>query len=109
MKDVSINGENLTIENIIDVSRNGERVSLSEGVEEKVLKARKVIENAINENKVIYGVTTGFGKFSDVVISEKKIKQLQKNLIMSHACGLGKLFEKDVVRAMMLLKANSLA
>lgn len=109
MKDVFINGENLTIENIIDVSRNGERVSLSEGVKEKVLKARKVIENAINENKVIYGVTTGFGKFSDVVISEKKIKQLQKNLIMSHACGVGKPFEKDVVRTMMLLRANSLA
>ncbi len=109
MKDIFINGENLTIKNIIDVSRKGARVVLSKGVEEKVLKSRKIVEDVINENEVIYGVTTGFGEFSNVVISKDKSKKLQKNLIMSHACGVGKPFNKDVVRAMMLLRANSLA
>ncbi|HBC96472.1 MAG TPA: histidine ammonia-lyase, partial [Clostridium sp.] len=56
-----------------------------------------------------YGITTGFGKFSDVVITGEECKTLQKNLIMSHSCGFGRKFPREIVRTIMLLRANNLA
>ena len=61
------------------------------------------------ENKVVYGITTGFGKFSDVVITNGETKQLQKNLIISHACGVGNILDEEIVRGIMLLRANALS
>ena len=68
-----------------------------------------MVKRYVEEERVSYGITTGFGKFSDVYISKEETAKLQKNLIMSHACGVGNPFSEDVVRAMMLLRLNSLA
>ncbi|SFH92324.1 histidine ammonia-lyase [Tindallia magadiensis] len=109
MKEVRIDGNSLTIEEVVEVARNNAPVALTEESVEKIHRARKVVDDFVQEEKVIYGITTGFGKFSDVVISKEEAKQLQKNLIMSHACGVGEPFEEEISRGIMLLRANALA
>ena len=104
-----VDGEHLSIEDVVNVARYGERVEIAEGVKEKVEKARKAIEKILAEDKPIYGVNTGFGELANVKISNDKIKELQKNLIRSHACGAGEPLEEEIVRAMILLRLNSLA
>lgn len=109
MKSIIINGNNLTLDDIINVARNGFKIVLDDDAKAKVMKSREIIEDIVKNDKVVYGVTTGFGKFSDVSISQEDCKALQKNLIMSHACGYGEKFPKEVVRTIMLLRANALA
>lgn len=109
MGNVIIDGNNLTIEDVVHVARDGYRVELSSIAEERVLYSRKIVERYVNDEKVVYGITTGFGKFSDVVISKEDTEILQKNLIMSHSCGVGEPLPEEVVRAIMLLRANALA
>lgn len=106
---VSIDGENLTLEQVRSVARNMAPVMLHVSGKEKLLKSRKVVERIISSGEVAYGITTGFGKFSDVSISKEDCNTLQKNIIMSHSCGVGEPLPQEVVRAMMLLRANSLA
>lgn len=109
MRKVVINGNCLTLNDIIDVARNGIQIELDDNAKIKVKKSRKIIEDIVEKDKVVYGVTTGFGKFSDVSISQEDCKKLQKNLIMSHACGYGEKFNKEIVRTIMLLRTNALA
>ncbi|WP_250673478.1 histidine ammonia-lyase [Paraclostridium ghonii] len=109
MNRIIIDGRDLTIEDIVNVSRNGYKVELSEEALKKVKVARELVEKFVDKQKVVYGITTGFGKFSDVVISKEETHDLQRNLIISHACGVGKPFEEDVVRAIMLLRINNLS
>ncbi|AZV57091.1 histidine ammonia-lyase [Clostridium sp. AWRP] len=108
MKTVNLNGENLTIDDIVNVAYNGYKVSATEEAKEKIKKSRKVVDGIVERNDIKYGITTGFGKFSDVTITGEECKTLQKNLIMSHACGVGRNFPKEVVRTIMLLRANNL-
>lgn len=108
MNRVIIDGENLTLEDLINVARNNYEVVISDTVIDKVVKSRKYVDDIVENNRVVYGITTAFGKLSDVVISKEDTKALQRNLIISHACGVGEPFEIDVVRAMMLLRANNL-
>ncbi|MGI1691094.1 histidine ammonia-lyase [Thermoanaerobacter uzonensis] len=109
MEKVIIDGNNLTIEDVVHVVRDGYRVELNNIAEERVLHSRKIVEKYVNDEKVVYGITTGFGKFSDIVISKEDTEILQKNLIMSHSCGVGEPLPEEVVRAIMLLRANALA
>lgn len=109
MKIIYIDGENLTLEELLSVSRNESIVKLSEAAKTEINKSRKIVDNIVENNKTVYGVTTGFGKFADVSISNEDCKALQKNLILSHACGCGEPFPTDVVRTVMLLRANALA
>lgn len=109
MKKIILDGNNLTIEDIVNVSRRNYEVELSNEAIEKINKARSVVDKFVEEEKVVYGITTGFGKFSDVFISKEEAKQLQRNLIISHACGVGNPLDEEVVRAIMLLRANALA
>lgn len=109
MSYILIDGESLTIEDIIKVSRDGAKVKLTDEAIDKVNEARKVVDDFVNEEKVVYGITTGFGKFSDIAITKEETKQLQKNLIISHSCGVGEAFDEEIVRAIMLLRANALA
>ncbi|MFP3984780.1 MAG: histidine ammonia-lyase [Candidatus Bathyarchaeia archaeon] len=109
MKEVVIDGESLTIEDVVAVARHGATVSISEKAEEKVKRARKTLEQLINEEKVIYGVTTGFGALGNVTIPPEDLRQLQVNLIRSHSSGVGRPLSKDATRALMLLRANTLA
>ncbi|MFA6940923.1 MAG: histidine ammonia-lyase [Clostridiaceae bacterium] len=109
MGEVIINGSDLTLEQVILVSRKGYKVVLEYDAKEKVINSRKIVDKIVNQGRVVYGITTGFGKFADVTISQEKSKSLQRNLILSHSCGCGPKFEEDTVRAMMLLRANALA
>ncbi len=105
---VVIDGKSLTVEKVIRVCRGMEEVTIAPEAQEAVNKARAYIEKKLEENAVIYGLTTGFGKFANVVISPEETAALQKNLIMSHTCTAGEPYEQKYVRAAMLLRCNAL-
>ncbi len=109
MSKIIIDGRDLTIEDVVNVSRNYYKVEISEEVLKKVKLSRRLVDRFVDEQKVVYGVTTGFGKFSDVVISKEETHNLQRNLIISHSCGVGRPFDEDIVRAIMLLRINNLS
>ena len=109
MKKVIIDGNSLTIEDFVNVVRRGYIVEMSEEAVKKVEKSRSMVDKYVDEGKVVYGITTGFGKFSDVMISKSETKELQRNLIISHSCGVGDPFDEEVVRGVMLLRANALS
>lgn len=109
MEYIVLNGENLSLTQFIQGVRGGYRVMLSEEAEVRVTKARETVQRALNSKRVIYGLTTGFGALSDVVISKEQTKQLQKNILMSHAAGVGNYLDEETTRATLLLKINDLA
>jgi histidine ammonia-lyase len=109
MKKIVIDGNSLTLEEIIKVAREHYEVELSEEAKKRVIKCRAIVDKIVENDQVIYGITTGFGKFSDVTISGEDCKVLQRNLIISHACGFGDGLAKDAVRTAMLLRANALS
>jgi histidine ammonia-lyase len=109
MSKIFIDGCSLTLEDFINVTRNGYQVELTEEAKELVLRSRKVVDDLVDEKKVVYGITTGFGKFSDVTISKEEAKDLQRNLIISHSTGVGNHFSEEVARGIMLLRANALS
>ena len=109
MKAVAIDGENLTIEAVIQVARNHAKATLTPKAKQQIQQSRNVLEQLIKEKKTIYGVTTGFGAFGNVSIPPQSIKELQLNLIRSHSVGVGNPASTETVRAMMLLRANTLA
>ena len=84
MSKVVITGQDLTVEQIVAVCRECAPLELSEETKKSVLESRQIVDDLIAEEKVVYGITTGFGKFSDVVISQDQCKDLQKNLIITH-------------------------
>jgi histidine ammonia-lyase len=104
-----LTGHSLTLENLVDVAFRGRSAVLSEDAGRRIDASRAVIDRAVREDRVVYGVTTGFGKFSDVVIPRDKLQLLQRNLVESHAAGVGELLPSETVRALMLLRANCLA
>jgi len=109
LRRVLIDGEHLTIETVIAVSRSGAQLKIAQKAREKVARSRQVLEEIVGKKKVVYGVTTGFGAFGSVAIPSKRIRELQSNLIRSHSAGVGKPLDRDVTRALMLLRANTLA
>nr|WP_290666555.1 histidine ammonia-lyase [Ardenticatena sp.] len=102
-------GQPLTIEDVVRVARHRAPVALDDIARNQVRAARRYIEHVLAEERVVYGVTTGFGKFAQVRISPEDTRLLQRNLLLSHAMGVGEPFPTEVVRAMMLLRAQSLA
>ncbi|MFQ5672272.1 MAG: histidine ammonia-lyase, partial [Nitrospinales bacterium] len=109
MKHIILDGESLTLEQAVSVLRPSTKVKLSPGTKDKVEQARRVIDTAVRGKKVVYGVTTGFGALSDVVISRADGKKLQLNILMSHAAGVGDPLPGDIVKLVLLLMANSKA
>lgn len=109
MNKVIINGNDLTLQDVINVARNNYEVEISPEAEVRINKSREIVDKIVAEDKVIYGITTGFGKFSDVSISGEDCKTLQRNLIISHSCGFGNRLDSDIVRAIILLRANALS
>lgn len=103
-----LTGQSLTLKDIKEVLFNGQKVSASTKSMEAVQKSREAVERIVSEQKVVYGINTGFGKFSDVLIDKENVGDLQLNLIRSHACGVGEPFPKMVAKAMLLLRANAL-
>ncbi|KON66640.1 histidine ammonia-lyase [Peribacillus butanolivorans] len=106
---IQIDGNSLTYDQIHQVIHEGYSVKISSDALENIKKSRNIVEESIINNKVIYGVNTGFGKFSDTVISKDDLADLQINLIRSHACALGEPFSLEVSKVMLLLRANALA
>lgn len=108
MNMVTLNGSSLTLEKVVSVARHGERVRIDEGAYPGIDRAREYVEEKVNSNSVVYGLTTGFGKFSDTFISFEDTAKLQRNLIISHSCAVGNPLGEPQVRAVMLLRANAL-
>ncbi len=106
---VEVDGESLTIEDVILVARHNEQAELAESARKKIHKSRNVVESAISAGRTVYGVNTGFGSLANVSISADDVAKLQVNIIRSHSAGVGPPFSKEVVRAIMLLRANALA
>ncbi|MGP1569888.1 MAG: histidine ammonia-lyase [Eubacteriales bacterium] len=106
---IILDGKNLTVEDVIKVARHFEKVELSEEAKKQVTRAREYVDKKLAQGTVIYGLTTGFGKFADTVISESEAQTLQRNLIISHSCAMGEPYSTEVVRSIMLLRCNALA
>jgi histidine ammonia-lyase len=106
---IILDGSTLTVEDVTQVACEGKRVGISHEALKRVTQCRARVEQIIQNHETIYGVTTGFGKFADVLIPANEVETLQANLIRSHACAVGEELPPDVVRAMMVLRANALA
>lgn len=107
--EVIIDGNSLTLEKVIEVARGGAKVRLQADVRKKLAAARRSLERLVRDGRTIYAVNTGVGELVDVRIPADELKALQVNLIRSHACGVGERYPTEVVRAIMLLRANALA
>lgn len=105
---ITLTGNTLTLKDIYHVLYEGEEVQASKDSLENVKVSRRSVEKIVSENQVVYGITTGFGKMSDVWIDHSEVEALQLNLIRSHACGVGEPFPEVVSRAMLLLRVNAL-
>ncbi|HWI65453.1 MAG TPA: histidine ammonia-lyase, partial [Symbiobacteriaceae bacterium] len=102
-------GGHLTLEHVVAVARDRAPVHFGDDARALVIRARTMVDELVAARRPVYGITTGFGKFSDVFISPDETETLQRNLIMSHACGVGDPLEEEIVRAMMLLRAHALS
>lgn len=108
-KTLYIDGKSLTLEKIDFFLKENPVVKLTKDAEKKVNLARALIDKWVETDEIIYGVTTGFGEFANVKISNKNLAQLQENLIVSHSAGVGKPLPPFIVKIMMLLRINALA
>lgn len=106
---VVIDGSSLTIESVYDVAVNGAQVELAQDARERMQRTQAVVAAIVERGDVVYGVTTGFGKLSEIAIPPDRLAELQVNLVRSHAAGVGPYLPVREVRAMMLLRANVLA
>ncbi len=109
MQALHLNGNDLTLENVAEVAWQNRPVLLAPDARQAVQRARAVVNNLLTGNRVAYAITTGVGKLSDVRIAPEQVRELQVNLVRSHAVGVGEPLAQPEVRAMMLLRANSLA
>ena len=107
--EVILTGADLTVADVEAVARRGATAALDVHARERMQEARDVIEALVAEGAVVYGVTTGFGDLASTFIEPDQAGRLQENLLMSHAAGVGRPFPREVVRAMLLLRANTLA
>src|SRR5437667_12365746 len=106
---MQLNGQVLTLAEIASVALGDEAVQISAAARPRILASCKVIENIIARDEPVYGVSTGFGKLSDVRIPRDALGKLQLNLVRSHACGISNPLSEPEVRAMVLRRPNVLA
>src|SRR6202171_1411023 len=106
---VALSGNDLTFPQLYDVALRGEQVQLTASAIERMNASRAVVERLVASGATAYGINTGFGKLASVRISTEQVRQLQVNLVRSHACGVGAPLSEAETRAMMLLRANALA
>ena len=109
MPPLPLSGRDLTIDNVIEVARGRRAVELEPAAARRMADARSVIERLVADGASVYGVTTGFGDLADVRIEPSQTAELQQNLVRSHAAGVGDPLPDEVVRAMLVLRANTLA
>jgi histidine ammonia-lyase len=108
-EELILTGADLSIADVESVARGGRRVSLGAEARARVAEAREVVDRLVDANEIVYGLTTGFGDLSTTFIAAADTVRLQENLLLSHAVGVGDPLPRDVVRAMLLLRANTLA
>lgn len=112
MNEIVLDGESLTFEEVLAVAygKPGEpRVAISNEAKSKVNRASAAVDTLLERGEIAYGITTGFGAFKDKIISREEVEQLQRNIVVSHAVGVGDAFDTPTVRAIMLIRANTLA
>ena len=109
MPPLPLNGRDLTIDNVIEVARGRRPVAIDDAAADRMRASRSVIEQLVADGATVYGVTTGFGDLADVRIDPSQTAELQRNLVRSHAAGVGEPLPVEVVRAMLVLRANALA
>jgi len=105
---VVLDGRTLTIDDVVRVSRRYDHIELQENARNRVAESRKVLEE-LAKSRIIYGINTGFGALSNTTIPPEDLDRLQLNLIRSHSTGIGPPLPTDVTRAIMVLRANTLA
>jgi len=106
---ITIDGNSLTIEHVVCVARRMEKVKISENAIKNIEKSRAALQEIIKSNKPVYGINTGFGIFANIKLPFEDTVELNHNLILSHAIGVGEYFPQDVIRAAILIRANTLA
>jgi histidine ammonia-lyase len=106
---IELDGEHLTLEAFAEIVLHRAPATLSGEAIQRMRLSLELVERLIRENRIVYGITTGFGKLCDTVIAPEQSELLQLNLIRSHACGVGEPLPEEAVRGMMLLRANALA
>src|SRR4030095_9950896 len=105
-REVTLDGNSLTLDDVVAVAQQRATVSISKNARQRASSARRIVQRLVAERAVVYGVTTGFGKLSEVAIPSDRLAELQVNLVRSHAAGVGDLLPEREARAMMLLRAN---
>ncbi|XP_020365840.2 histidine ammonia-lyase [Rhincodon typus] len=106
---ICLDGKHLTIEDLVQLGRGLYKIKLTAEAEERIKQSRLLLESIVKENKVVYGITTGFGKFARTVIPHNKLKELQENLVRSHSAGVGKPLSPKRSRMLLALRINVLA
>src|SRR6266436_2803735 len=106
---IALSGNDLTFEQLYAVALRGEKVALAPDAVERMKTSRAVVDRVVASGATAYGINTGFGKLASVRISSEQVRQLQVNLVRSHASGVGVPLSEPETRAMMLLRANALA
>ena len=112
MNEIILDGESLTCSQVIAAAfgkPNQPRVVLSPNAQANVNRSAEAVQVLLERGEIAYGITTGFGAFKDKIISRTEVEQLQKNIVLSHAVGVGKPFDIPTTRAIMLIRANTLA
>lgn len=105
-----ISAEYLTVDRVREILENNIKIDLSEDAKKRIVRCREYLDNKMETQKEpIYGITTGFGSLCNISIDKDQLSQLQKNLVMSHACGTGERVPAEIVKLMLLLKIQSLS
>ncbi|TET47459.1 aromatic amino acid lyase [candidate division TA06 bacterium] len=105
---IQMTGKNLTVEKILKVARGREKIVISPDAMRKIEKCREIVDRKVKERAVMYGVTTGIGELSEVVLTPEQVEKFQRYLVYSHAAGYGEPVEEDAVRAAILTRINVL-
>ena len=108
MDTLLLSGDKLAVDDVVAVA-HGRPVGLDPAAVPAMMRSRAAVEQLVAEGRVVYGITTGFGRFKDRVVSADEVRQLQLNLVRSHAVGVGPDLPEEAVRAMMVARANTLA
>ena len=109
MSSISLTGRDLTLADVAHVARDGAAATLDPAARERVVASRRTVEELVSAGQPVYGVTTGFGRLATERIEPADADRLQRNLLVSHAAGVGPAHDRQTVRAMLLLRANTLA
>merc|ERR1719193_113876 len=104
-----LDGCSLATDDLLQLGKGRYKIKLTKEAEEKVVASRNVIDNIVKDNRVVYGITTGFGKFARTIIEKDKLMELQVNLIRSHASGVGRALSPEKTRMLLALRINVLA